>query len=210
MLKEKNPKNDFQNLMLGLNFGGKYKDMLALQRNCIALAKKQSTPQADCVGNADDDGLPGGALQPADGEPGAKMVPLPLALQGPAAVALKLVTDANCTEEQIDAVALLAVSFQKRFDARPDKTSHMLPVATPENNHRAVWLGGGGVGKTRTLREVVEPLAICYFGDNGYSATAQSNAAAQNLGPRGRTMHSTNGYLEIDLERIFGLPTYVM
>ena len=39
MLKQKNSKNDFQNLALGLTFGGKYKDMLALQRNCIALAK---------------------------------------------------------------------------------------------------------------------------------------------------------------------------
>jgi hypothetical protein len=39
MLKQKNSKSDPQNLALGLTFGGKYKDMLALQRNCIALAK---------------------------------------------------------------------------------------------------------------------------------------------------------------------------
>ena len=80
MLKQKFSKSGPQNLALGLNFGGKHKDMLALQRNCIALAEKQSTTQADCEGNADDDGLPGGALQPADGDPGAKMAPLPLAL----------------------------------------------------------------------------------------------------------------------------------
>ena len=82
-----------------------------------------------------------------------------LAMQGRAAVALKLLTDAPSTEEQIDAVALLALSMQKRFDARPDKSSILLPVATPTNNHRAVWLGGGGVGKTRTLNMVVQPMA---------------------------------------------------
>ena len=60
-------------------------------------------------------------------------------------VAWKLLQDASCTEEQIDAVALLALSLQKRFDARPDKKTHLCPVAIPDNNHRAVWLGGGGV-----------------------------------------------------------------
>ena len=89
--------------------------------------------------------MPSGAPQPAEPE----LVPLPLAMQGLAAVALKLLTDATCTEEQIDAVALLALSMQKRFDARPDKSSILLPVATRTNNHRAVWLGGGGVGKIR-------------------------------------------------------------
>ena len=115
--------------------------------------------------------MPSGAPQPAEPE----WAPLPLAMQGPAAVALKLLTDATCTEEQIDAVALLALSMQKRFDARPDKSSILLPVATPTNNHRAVWLGGGGVGKTRTFNKVVQPLAETFFGPDGYCATAQSN-----------------------------------
>ena len=35
---------------------------------------------------------------------------------------------------------------------------------------QAVWLGGGGVGKTRTLKLVVEPVALTYFGPDGYSA----------------------------------------
>ena len=52
-------------------------------------------------------------------------------------------------------MALLALSLQKRFEARPDKTKHFLPEATADNNHRATWLGGGGVGKTHTLTEVV-------------------------------------------------------
>ena len=65
-------------------------------------------------------------------------------------------------------------------------------------NHRAVWLGGGGVGKTRTLKLVVEPLATTFFGNDGYLATAQSNHAAHNLGPRGRTIHAANGLLALD------------
>ena len=40
---------------------------------------------------------------------------------------------------------------------------------------------------------VVQPLAETFFGPNGYSATAQSNQAAQNLGSRGRTLHAANG-----------------
>ena len=126
------------------------------------------------------------------------LVPLPLATQGPAAVAWQLLRDAACTEEQVDAVALVALSLQTRFDARPDKSTHMLPVATPCNNHRAVWMGGGGVGKTHTLSKVVEPLAVTFFGPNGYAAAAQANHAAQNLGPRGRTLHSANGLLMSD------------
>ena len=59
-------------------------------------------------------------------------------------------------------------------------------------------MGGGGVGKTRTLRMVVEPLAVTYFGEAGYSATAQANHAAQNLGPRGRTIHAATGLLAHD------------
>ena len=134
------------------------------------------------------------APQPTQSE----LVPVPLAIQGPAAVALKLLTDANCTEEQTDAVALLAVALQKRFDTRPDKSTVRLPVATRVNNHRAIWLGGGGVGKTYTLSRVVQPLAETYFGPGGYSATAQSNHAAQNLGSRGRTLHAANGLLMTD------------
>ena len=77
-------------------------------------------------------------------------------MQGQAAVALKLLTNTTCTEEQIDAVALLALSMQKRFDARPDNTSIMLPVGTPINNHRDVWLGGGGVGKSAITIQFIQ------------------------------------------------------
>jgi len=180
-------------------FGQRHHDMVALQKQNIALARKQmSGGAADLFDDGDDDGdafLPiSSAAQPAE----PAIVPLPLASRGPAAVAWQLCMDAKCTEEQIDAVALLALSLQKRFDARTDKSTIRLPVATAENNHRAVWLGGGGVGKTRTLQEVVQPLAETYFGPNGYAAAAQSNHAAQNLGNRSRTLHAANGLLMTD------------
>ena len=120
-------------------------------------------------------------------------LPMPDALLGPGHVALKLLEKAGATEEQANAVSLYALSLQRRFDCRVDKSSVRLPVATATGNHEAAWLGGGGVGKTWTLRHVVEPLAVTYFGPHGYLATAQANHAAQQLGPRGRTIHSVNG-----------------
>ena len=125
-------------------------------------------------------------------------VPVPDAVLGPAHVAWKLLTANTCTEEQKDAVALLAHCLQRKFDKRPDKTTHLLPVNASSGNHRAVWIGGGGVGKTHTLTKVVQPLAETYFGLNGYCASAQSNHAAQNLGSRGRTLHAANGLLMTD------------
>ena len=178
-------------------YGSKHRDMIAMQKAHIALVKKQMSCN-DADGFAIDDN--GDAYLPStaslDAEP--ELVPMPLAMLGPAAVARKLLADAKATEEQIDAVALMALSLQKRFDARPDKSSIRLPVATLEHNHRAVWLGGGGVGKTRTLSMVVQPLAETFFGPDGYMATAQSNQAARNLGSRGRTLHAANGLLMTD------------
>ena len=167
---------------LGLRFQAHFSDALAIQNRSILLAKKQLHDNADI----DDDGgdfqpAASGAPQPAEEQ--AVLVPLTLAMQGPAAVAWQLVQEAGCTEEQVDAIALLALSLQKRSDARQDKNTHKLPLATSTNNHRAVWLGGGGVGKTHTLKKVVEPLAETFFGPDGYNAAAQSNHAAQGLGP---------------------------
>ena len=41
-------------------------------------------------------------------------------------------------------------------------------------------------------------MAETFFGPDGYCATAQSNQAAQNLGSKGRTLHSANGLLLSD------------
>ena len=38
-----------------------------------------------------------------------------------------------------------------------------------------------------------------YFGPDGCLPTAQANHAAQQLGPRGRTIHSVNGLLATSL-----------
>ena len=138
------------------------------------------------------------ASQPA----AVALVDLPLTQQGPAVYARKLIEDARSTEEQITAIAGFVRDFQKRWEARSDKTTHVLKgadtAAAAAGNHRVVWLGGGGVGKTRTLKLVVEPLAIAFFGEDGYLATAQSNHAAHNLGPRGRTIHAAIGLLATD------------
>ena len=92
------------------------------------------------MADAGDDWLPSGAPQPAAEDAQPELVPQPLAIQGPAAVVWKLVTDAECTAEQIDAVALFALSLQKHVDGRPDKTTHLLPVVSATGNHRAVWI----------------------------------------------------------------------
>ena len=162
----------------------------------MELLKRQEVFQNDAEESDDPDdfNMPSGAAQPAE----PQLVPLALANQGPAAVALQLLTDAGSTEEQIDAVALIALSMQKRFETRPDKSSILLPVATSSGNHRALWLGGGGVGKTFTLNNVVQPLAETFFGPAGYCATAHANHAAQNLGSKGRTLYSANGLLTTD------------
>jgi len=166
----------------GFAYKEEYLQQAAFQRASINLAKKQETHSDEMM----DEDASGSAFQPAEDEQSPILVPLALALQGPAAAAWELLKAAKSTEEQIDAVALFALSLQQRFDRRPDKSSHLLPVALPHGNHRALWLGGGGVGKTHTLCNVVEPLSVTYFGENGYAATAPSNFAAQNLGPRGR------------------------
>ena len=66
--------------------------MIALQMQIIALAKKQlSTGDELDEDEPKDSWMRSGAPQPAAPE----RVPLPLAMQGPAAVALKLLTDAT-------------------------------------------------------------------------------------------------------------------
>ena len=148
MLSHNFTKQNVANNLCGMSLREKHTDMMALQTYTIRLMKQQGTPDEIQAENTDDAWLPdGGAAQPTGADIAVKVVPLPLALQGPAAVAWQLVNEASCTEEQIGAVALLALSLQKRFDARPDKTTHCLPVATAENNHRAIWLGGGASAK---------------------------------------------------------------
>ena len=175
----------------GITLGEEAASLFSLQKARIEAMRKTVAMEVD--GEDENDDCFTGVFQPRNEE--SKIVPLPLAQQGPAALAWHLLQEINATSEQIDAVSLFALSLQRRFDSRPDKTSLLLPIATATGNHEALWLGGGGVGKTRTLTQVVEPMAVTYFGKNGYLATAQANHAAQQLGPRGRTLHTANGLL---------------
>ena len=86
---------------LGTRLDESSSDMLALQRQTIALQKKQASPDGETLPDAAGDWLPSGAPQPAAEDAQPELVPQPLAMQGPAAVAWKLVTDAGCTEEQL-------------------------------------------------------------------------------------------------------------
>ena len=182
----------------GIRFEDQFQDMVALQRHIILMRKKQVNGNDVVLDEGGDEWLPNGAPQPVADVARPLLVSVPDAMKGPKFVAWNLAREANCTEKQIDAVALLALSLQKRFENRLDKSTHLLPVGTSSGNHRAVWLGGGGVGKTHTLSRVIEPMAITYFGEGGYLAKAQSNHAAHNLGSRGRTIHSANGILMSD------------
>ena len=75
------------------SFGEHHSVMVALQKKTIALARKQlSEAKEDSEENAETDALPpSSAAQPAEATP----VPLPLAMQGPAAVARQLLLDAS-------------------------------------------------------------------------------------------------------------------
>ena len=131
MLKQDFAKTASTSNLLGMNFKDAHQDMLVLLGHTISLMKKQTAKDEN-----EEDDVNSVIAQSADEDQTPELVSLPLALQGPAAVAWQLITDAKCTEEQIDAVALLALSLQKRFDARPDKNTHFLPVATAENNRQ--------------------------------------------------------------------------
>ena len=79
-------------------------------------------------------------------------------------MAWHLTQKAGCTEEQIDAVALLAVNMEDTWRSLPEppdlQKQPLSPLCAAKRVHRVLWLGGGGVGKTRTLRLVVGPLAV--------------------------------------------------
>ena len=184
--------------LCGFQLGAEAVNALQRQRVRIELAKKQQSlselseqleeSEAVCAPE------PGEEQEPF-------LVPLPLVLQGPGAVAWHLLEKAGCTEEQRDAVALLAVDMEDAWRSLPEppdlQRQPLLPLCGASRVHRALWLGGGGVGKSHTLRQVVEPLAVTFYGPQGYLATAHANQACQNLGPRGRTLHNANGLMAL-------------
>ena len=182
----------------GLQLGAEAVNALQRQRVRIELAKKQQSLGE--LSEQLEESEPFCAPEPGE-EQEPFLVPLPLVLQGPGAVAWHLVENAGCTEEQRDAVALLAADMEDAWRSLPEppdlQKQPLLPLCAASPVHRALWLGGGGVGKTHTLRHVVEPLAVSFYGPQGYLPTAQANHACQNLGPRGRTLHNANGLMAL-------------
>ena len=75
---------------------------------------------------------------------------VPDAVCAPAHVACELLTENTCTGDHKDTLALLALCLQRKFDHRPGKTTHTRLTCEASGNHRAVWLGGGGVDNTHT------------------------------------------------------------
>ena len=170
--------------LCGLQLGVAAVSALQRQRVRIEFIKKQqSLNERACASE------PGAGREPC-------FIPLPLLMQGPAAVAWHLVEKAGCTEEQRDAVALLALNMEHKWQSLSEPLDlqklPLLPLRSASSVHRALWLGGSGVGKTHTLLHVVEPLAVAFYGSHGYLATARTNHACQSLGVRGRTLHNAN------------------
>ena len=90
----------------------------------------------------------------------AMVVDANLLMQGPAQFAKQLVIHADSSVEQADAVTFPALAMQQRSDARTigeRQHGQLLSLVSKAHNHPAIWLGGGGVGKTRTLELVVQP-----------------------------------------------------
>ena len=151
---------------------------IALQKKIIELAKKEQTPDAD----ADEDAVDGDFSTIADKKTEleqAQAVPVPDAILGPAHVAWKLLTENTCTEEHKDSTALLALDLQHKFDKRPDKTTQVLPICEAKGNHRAAWLGGGGVGKTHT-----HLIMLCNLWPKPISAQTGTVPARRAITPR--------------------------
>ena len=116
---------------------------------------------------------------------------MPLVWQGPAAYAWELLVNSKCSDEQIDATAIVVRNLHKQWQQRADQSSAMLPAVTRSHSSRVIWLGGGGCGKSYVINKVLRPLALAFFGPDGYLAQCQSNAGARLL--RGRTIHSSLG-----------------
>ena len=120
---------------------------------------------------------------------------LPLALQGPAAVAMRLMEEFEKsqnrppTEEQKDVVALFVHPMQHVFDTRTDRESPLLPVDVPLVD--ILVDGGGGCGKTLLLNLILIPFFRTYFGPSGVQMLSPSNKGARGVG--GRTCHSGSG-----------------
>ena len=148
------------------------------QRRQNILADSENAPLVDACGNIQNDSVE------------CQSVPLPLVLQGPEKLGWHLCQENSLTDEQINATAFLCYPLQEAFDARKDKSTHVLPPLFDTSLVRVIYVGSGGCGKSRLINSVFTPLLQTYFGMNGLLKQAPSNKAARLIG--GRTLHVTN------------------
>ena len=130
----------------------------------------------------------------------AEWIDLPTALQGPAAVARRLIKklqDERSTpkkpyrvnKEQLECTALFVEALEKAFEKRPNPAEQWLHPA--EVLMTIITDGGGGCGKTTLATEVILPLLETYYHPEGVLRRAPSNKPARLID--GRTMHSGQG-----------------
>ena len=163
------------------------------------MKKQSSTDLDDVVDDEGDSWLPAGASQPAEAEGSATIVPLTLALQRPATYAWHLFI---CCSLHINSRSMQWLCWRWTYRSAPTQYRTKQRTNTQWRNRTTTTEQYGWVAevleKTHTLKLVVEPLTITYFGENGHSVTTPSNQTAHNIGPRGRTMHSANEFIMTD------------
>ena len=184
--------------IVGATCGRQAGEALRYQVATIALAKRRV---GECTVEGEE-ALPSGlaSTQPGECAPEAHWVDLALLQRGPAAYAKCLLEQAKCSDEQIDFVALIAATLQRRFEkwraslqdnGAGEHTTPKLPSDVLGDTCSILLLGGGGCGKSYVLMKVVRPLIEAFFGPRGFLAQCQSNAGARLI--NGRTIHSTLG-----------------
>ena len=127
----------------------------------------------------------------ATAESVASIVPCADIAKGPSYVAWRLLQQACCTEEQVDAIALVAQCMQRQWTNRTDVAQFMLPPVSIKDNCRILFTGGGGCGKTYIINNVLRPLVETFYGRDSFVAQCSSNAGARLL--KGRTIHASTG-----------------
>ena len=184
--------------IVGATCGRQAGEALRYQEATIALAKRMV---GECTVEGEE-ALPNGLASTQTGEaaPEAHWVDLALLQRGPAAYAKFLLEEAKCSDEQIDFVALITATLQRRFekwraslqhDGADEHTTPKLPSDVLGDTCSLLLLGGGGCGKSYLLMQVVKPLIQAFFGPRGFLEQCQSNAGARLI--NGRAIHSTLG-----------------
>ena len=128
-------------------------------------------------------------------------IDVPLAWQGPARYAQRLMHKFPFNEEQINLIALLVLPLEKAWQNRHQKETYQLPHGLGLS--RVLLVGGGGCGRTTIVLKVMKPLLLVYFGHNGVQLAAPSNKAARLI--EGKTVHNLVGLKKGDSLKTYDL-----